>query len=154
MNTLVSTKPVSTNAVKVINNLRAHGHYVAVVKGSDFDLKKWTLREVELSDSNIHPKAREEANRILKSTSVKRWILAEEIEKPKPQTKPIVIPWKSIGTIAGTFVVAAGLVALAPIVLTALALMLGLMLLDPMLIACIEDVDGREIWVSCGWWFD
>ena len=133
---------------QILAEQKEQGHCWTVVKPSDFDSKKWKLREVDLSDSSLVSQACEEGKRILETSGlyVDRFILAEEIKKP------MVIPWRAIGMVVGAIALIFGVIALLPVILVSVALVV-LLMIDPVLIAVVTDGE-EETWIQVAFWHD
>lgn len=164
-------------AVKSLDQILAEekemGHYWEVVKPESFAPSKWTLREVELTDSKLIPKAREEGEHILGSgLYVERFVLAEEIEKPAPD-----VPWGTIARVVGAIgftifaayvglgvislivgtiaMIVKAIAILVPTILVGMLVMAALVV-DPALCAIVinEQPDGtkEEKWIQVAKW--
>jgi len=130
-----------------IVKLKGLSYPLKVVRKTDFPADKWAVREVELSDCTIHPKAREVAEILKSQTHVVRWWLYEEIEQP------LIVPWKALGYVLGTATLIIGGIALLPFILVGVAIVAALAI-DPILVCEIYDpLTGETTCLRCSWWF-
>lgn len=161
-----------TFALKTLDQILAEqkslGHPWMEVKPSDFQSPNWSLREVDLSDDSLISEACEEGRHILEGSGlvVKGFLLADEVRQK------VHIPWAQIVMFLGVvglgvggmyllFEAVALIIRIIAMVLPVLVLgvaVLGLILVDPVLIALVSDFDdnGNEVtrWIQIAYWYD
>ena len=131
------------NTQIVIKEMKSLGYPLKVVEKSDFPVSRWTVSEVTERKSTIPRRAWEGYEILKKHTNVKHLWLYEEIERP------LVVPWRAIGSVLGTAVLIVGGITLLPFIIVGVGFVLAAMVIDPVLVAELESGEC----VTLGWWF-